>query len=209
MDASRAAGVYDVSIAQEHNHATIFNRICYFPCDHVRPVLLDAIAYQRVAAHWLSRLRKRAWSWVKQDEQLRKKIVPKPPKPEEPPPQMEQPMDCLLDAEGTMDLCEVGDDTREGGLALESGDGEYLPTLRLRQFIQGVLFNGVLKARYCWIYSNCRAVRDPIVVEATRRHIEQAAIDAAMKFKYKPRVVNGEATEVSGVQNRISFQIDG
>ena len=28
------------------NHATIFNRICYFPCDHVRPVLLDAIAYQ-------------------------------------------------------------------------------------------------------------------------------------------------------------------
>ena len=39
--------------------------------------------------------------------------------------------------------------------------------------------------------------------------VKQAAIDAAMKFKYKPRVVNGEATEVSGVQNRITFQIDG
>ena len=54
------------------------------------------------------------------------------------------------------------------------------------------------------------AVRDPIVVEANPSGIfEQAAIDAAMKFKYKPRVVNGEATEVSGVQNRITFQIDG
>ena len=53
-------------------------------------------------------------------------------------------------------------------------------------------------------------VRDPIVVEANPEGIfEQAAIDAAMKFKYKPRVVNGEATSVSGVQNRISFQIDG
>ena len=53
-------------------------------------------------------------------------------------------------------------------------------------------------------------VRDPIVVEANPSGIfEQAAMDAAMKFKYKPRVVNGEATEVSGVQNRITFQIDG
>ena len=39
--------------------------------------------------------------------------------------------------------------------------------------------------------------------------LSQAAIDAAKKFKYKPRVVNGVATEVSGVQNRITFKIDG
>ncbi|MGY0649634.1 MAG: protein TonB, partial [Paraglaciecola chathamensis] len=37
----------------------------------------------------------------------------------------------------------------------------------------------------------------------------QAAIDAALKFIYKPRVVNGEPAEVAGVQNRITFQIDG
>ena len=37
----------------------------------------------------------------------------------------------------------------------------------------------------------------------------RAAMDAALKFKYKPRVVNGEAVEVAGVQNKISFQING
>ena len=53
-------------------------------------------------------------------------------------------------------------------------------------------------------------MRDPIVIEANPEGLfEQAAIDAAMKFKYKPRVVNGEPTEVSGIQNRITFQIDG
>jgi protein TonB len=34
-------------------------------------------------------------------------------------------------------------------------------------------------------------------------------MDAALKFKYKPRVVDGVATEVAGVQNKISFEIDG
>jgi protein TonB len=48
------------------------------------------------------------------------------------------------------------------------------------------------------------------VIEANPQGIfEQAAMDAAKKFKYKPRVVNGEPAEVSGVQNRITFQIDG
>ena len=37
----------------------------------------------------------------------------------------------------------------------------------------------------------------------------RAALDAAAKFKYKPRVVNGEPVEVAGVQNRITFEISG
>ena len=54
------------------------------------------------------------------------------------------------------------------------------------------------------------SVRDPVVVEANPAGIfEQAAMDAALKFKYKPRVVNGVATEVGGVQNRITFQMEG
>lgn len=34
-------------------------------------------------------------------------------------------------------------------------------------------------------------------------------MDAALKFKYKPRVVDGQPMEVAGVQNRITFEIDG
>jgi len=53
-------------------------------------------------------------------------------------------------------------------------------------------------------------VRDPQVVKAVPESLfDRAAMDAALKFKYKPRVVNGEAVEVAGVQNKISFQING
>jgi len=33
------------------------------------------------------------------------------------------------------------------------------------------------------------------------------AMNASLKFKYKPKVVNGEPIEVSGVRNRITFEL--
>ena len=53
-------------------------------------------------------------------------------------------------------------------------------------------------------------VRGVKVVKAEPESLfDQAAMDAALKFKYKPRVIDGEAVEVAGVQNKISFQING
>ena len=53
-------------------------------------------------------------------------------------------------------------------------------------------------------------VRDPVVVKAEPQGLfDRAAIDAVLKFKYKPRVINGEPAAVSGVQNRITFELDG
>jgi protein TonB len=53
-------------------------------------------------------------------------------------------------------------------------------------------------------------VRDPRVVEAQPEGIfDQAAMDAVLKFKYKPRVVNGDTVEVEGVQNRLTFELGG
>ncbi len=141
----------------------------------------------------------------------------KPPPPKEPPPQMSSPqMDSPSpDANGTSmnfggDV--ASDVSLEGGLALESGDGEYLPIVKVapvypRRALQRGIEGFVIVE---FTVTKQGTVRDPIVVEANPSGIfEQAAMDAAMKFKYKPRVVNGEATEVSGVQNRITFQIDG
>ena len=119
------------------------------------------------------------------------------------------------DANGTsMDFGgDVGADVAlDGGLALESGDGEYLPIVKVapvypRRALQRGIEGFVIVE---FTVTKQGTVRDPVVVEANPSGIfEQAAMDAAMKFKYKPRVVNGEATEVSGVQNRITFQIDG
>ncbi len=51
---------------------------------------------------------------------------------------------------------------------------------------------------------------DIFVVEANPEDIfDEVVMDAAKKFKYKQRVVNGEPAAVSAVQNRITFTIDG
>lgn len=156
---------------------------------------------------------------IKQDETVEKKErkPKKPPKPETPPPQMQQPqMDSPTpDAEGTsMNFAAdvAADVSLDGGLALESGDGEYLPIVKVapvypRRALQRGIEGFVIVE---FVVTKQGSVRDPVVIEAQPQGLfEQAAIDAALKFKYKPRVVNGEAAEVAGVQNRITFQIDG
>ena len=51
-------------------------------------------------------------------------------------------------------------------------------------------------------------VRDVTVVESTSSLFERAAVEAAKKFKYKPRVVDGRSIEVQGVRNKITFQLE-
>ena len=52
------------------------------------------------------------------------------------------------------------------------------------------------------------STRDAFVVESTSTLFDRAAIEAALKFKYKPRVIDGTPVEVPGVRNRISFAIE-
>lgn len=156
---------------------------------------------------------------VKKDEVTEQKDrkPKKPPKPEQPPPDLPQPeMDAASpDAQGAKFnfAADVGAEmSLEGGLALESGDGEYLPIVKVapvyprRALSRGI--EGYVIVEFT--VTKQGSVSAPKVIEAEPAGIfEQAAVDAALKFKYKPRVINGEATEVAGVQNRISFQIDG
>lgn len=156
---------------------------------------------------------------VKQEEVVEKKDRKprKPPKPDTPPPQMEQPqMDSPTpnaDGAGFDFAADVGSDVSlDGGLALESGDGEYLPIVKVAPvYPRRALSRGIEGYVIVEFTVNKQgAVSNPFVVEANPPDIfNQAALDAAKKFKYKPRVVNGEPTEVAGVQNRITFKIDG
>lgn len=156
---------------------------------------------------------------VPKDETVQKKEnKPKrPPKPENPPPEMEQPqMDSPSpDGEGAgLDFgADVANDiSLDGGLALGSGDGEYLPIVKVtpvypRRALQRGIQGYVIVE---FTVNKVGAVVNPVVVEAKPEGIfDQAAMDAAKKFKYKPRVVNGEPIAVAGVQNRITFKIDG
>jgi protein TonB len=51
-------------------------------------------------------------------------------------------------------------------------------------------------------------VKDPIVTFSTSSLFDRAAERAVLKFKYKPRVVDGVPVEVAGVTTRIRFELE-
>jgi protein TonB len=51
-------------------------------------------------------------------------------------------------------------------------------------------------------------VKDPAVIFSTSSLFERAATRAVLKFKYKPRVVDGVPVEVPNVKTRITFKIE-
>lgn len=156
---------------------------------------------------------------LKKDETAQKKErkPQKPPKPETPPPQMQAPQMAKAnpnaEAMTSSFTADISADTGlAGGLSLDTGDGDYLPIVKVAPIYprraQSRGIEGYVIVEFTVTTSG--AVKDPIVVEAKPEGIfDRAAIDAALKFKYKPRVVDGTATEVAGVQNKISFEIDG
>ena len=53
------------------------------------------------------------------------------------------------------------------------------------------------------------AVLDPKVIEANPEGVfERAALNAIVRFKYKPRIVGGEAVAIEGVQNLFTFELE-
>lgn len=155
---------------------------------------------------------------VQQEQQVQQKErkPKKPPKPQEPPPQMEAPQMEAASPDGGQSGLDFAADlssevSLDSGLSLGSGDGEYVPITKVqavyprRAMQRGIQGYVVVE----FTVSKIGAVQDPVVVEANPQGIfEQAALDAVVKFKYKPRVINGEPTAVAGVQNRITFEID-
>lgn len=141
----------------------------------------------------------------------------KPPAPKEPPPQMVAPQmqqsNPNADAISTNFTADISADTGlSNGLSLDSSDGDYLPIVKVAPIYprraQSRGIEGYVLVEFTVTTNG--SVRDPIVIEAQPEGVfNRAAIDAALKFKYKPRVVDGTATEVAGVQNKISFEIDG
>lgn len=156
---------------------------------------------------------------LKKDESVQKKErkPQKPPKPETPPPQMQAPQMAKTNpnAEAMTHsfTADITADTGLGsGLSLDTGDGDYLPIVKVAPIYprraQSRGIEGYVIVEFT--VTTTGAVRDPVVIDAKPEGIfDRAAMDAALKFKYKPRVVDGTATEVAGVQNKISFEIDG
>ena len=95
-----------------------------------------------------------------------------------------------------------------GGMNVAEGD--YLPIVRVapvypaRALSRGI--EGYVDMSFT--VTTAGTVRDPIVLFSTSSLFERAATRAVLKFKYKPRVVDGIPVDVSGVKTRITFKIE-
>jgi protein TonB len=169
----------------------------------------DAISTERVR-HQLDFVR------IKRNETLNTEdFTPeKPPKPPELPPEVPpQDMDSVDPNAPTINIPAPPVSTNidiggPGGMNIAEGD--YLPIVRVapvypaRALSRGI--EGYVDMSFT--VTTTGTVKDPIVEFSTSSLFDRAATRAVLKFKYKPRVVDGIPVDVSGVKTRISFQIE-
>jgi protein TonB len=138
----------------------------------------------------------------------------KPPKPPEVPPEVPpQDMDSVDPNAPTINVppptvaanVDIGG---PGGMNIAEGD--YLPIVRVapvypaRALSRGV--EGYVDMGFT--VTTTGTVKDPVVLFSTSSLFDRAATRAVLKFKYKPRVVDGVPVDVPNVKTRITFQIE-
>ena len=155
---------------------------------------------------------------LKRDESIqRRQLKPKkPPPPDAPPPQPPTPQLDNLNPNAekiAISAAPVETDIEmSGGFSLGVGEGDYLPIVKVAPiYPQRALSRGI--EGYCVVqYTVTRqgTIRDPFVIEdqCTSSLFHRASVQAALKFKYKPRVLDGQAVEVPGVQNKFTYEIE-
>ena len=153
----------------------------------------------------------------KEIETNRKEELPeKVEDPDEPPPDME-PLDFDTDLDmSTANMAPaVAVNVSINASGLSSGDGEYLPIVKVAPiYPRRAQTRGI--TGYCivtYTVTTTGAIRDPYVENESdcspKGIFERASLKAAAKFKYKPRVVDGQAIEVAGVQNKFTYELEG
>ena len=135
----------------------------------------------------------------------------KPPEPETPP---ELPTPSAADnfdnsMAVSMSAPSLDASLNVGGVGFGVSDGEYLPIVKVAPVYPSRALSRGLEGYVIveFTVTSNGSVRDVSVVESTSTLFERAAMEAALKFKYKPRVIDGQPVEVPGVRNKISFEI--
>jgi protein TonB len=95
-----------------------------------------------------------------------------------------------------------------GGMNIAEGD--YLPIVRVAPVYPARALSRGLEGYVdlSFTVTTAGTVRDPVILFSTSSLFERAASRAVLKFKYKPRVVDGVPVDVPNVKTRISFQIE-
>ena len=153
---------------------------------------------------------------VQPDEEIQLETNSKKPEkvedPEEPPPEIDMAridldMDTNVDNIAPAAAIDISISTS----GMSSGDGEYLPLVKVAPiYPRRAQTRGI--SGYCiveYTVTTSGAIRDPVAVDCQPSGVfEKASVKASTKFKYKPRVVDGEAIEVAGVQNKFTYELE-
>jgi len=136
---------------------------------------------------------------------------PTPP-PVEPPPEVR--IHTERDLAGTIGIsidAPVIDAVLEGPVGTGLPDGEMLPIVKVapaypqRAVTRGIEGYVLLE----FTVDETGRVEAPRVLDADPPGVfDREALRAVLKFKYKPRVVNGEAVRVDGVLHRLTFELN-
>lgn len=98
----------------------------------------------------------------------------------------------------------------QGGIGLGAGEGDYLPIVKVapiyprRALARGLTGTCVVK----YTVTTAGTVKDvEVVMEMCSDEIfVRSSVEAAKRFRYRPRVIDGVAVEVSGVYNKFYFE---
>lgn len=140
--------------------------------------------------------------------------IPKPPEVEVQPPGLEEPaIDTPKPGKISTGIPRAEPDTKPDliGMAAQI-DGDHLPVVRVRpQYPRRAQQQGIEGYAVVELTVGAGGAVVPgsiMVVDAEPVGVfDKAAIKAAAKFKYKPRVVSGQAQSVAGVRYRFSFNM--
>ena len=152
---------------------------------------------------------------IEKDETLDTKTLKpkKPPEPEQPPPDTPPQLDEIDASVQTVNIgavdTEVG--VNVGGIVgFNAAEGEYLPIVKVAPIYPNRALTRGIEGHCIVVYTVTRngTTKDPKVVECTSSLFANASVKASAKFKYKPRVINGQPIDVPGVMHKITFELE-
>ncbi len=134
----------------------------------------------------------------------------KPDDPEEPPPELPEPEFENLKADTSLSVVPtLNAKLSIGGVGGFSSDGDYLPIVKTQpKYPTRAQSRGI--EGYCTVeytVTQTGETKDIKIADCPQSVFAKTSMKAAAKFKYKPKVIDGEAIEVPGVRNRFIFKI--
>jgi len=147
-------------------------------------------------------------------ENIKQEKPEKPDQPDEPPPDLPE---QNIDIEMELDAVSIAAPALSANLNIGLGGGfsrdtDYIPLyVPQPMYPRRALSRG--KEGYAVvqvIITTTGGVRDPVLLEEypTSYGFGRAAVKAALKLKYNPRVIDGKAEEVHGVLYKFSFELE-